>query len=109
MKTLSLAVVVSGVALASCSDAPTAPREPGAQPGIAAVGPPSNIEGVYDLSFTVLRNGVWEPVTTLPVLSEELYLVAHVYEQGTGAPATRVHRDVRILLLWRTTEQHRKR
>ena len=91
MKTLSLAVIVSGVALASCSDgAPTAPRAPGVQPGIAAVGPPSNVAGVYDLSFAVLRNGVWESVTTLPVSSEELFLVAHVYEQGTGAPALAV-------------------
>jgi len=42
--------------------------------------------GVYDLSFRVFRNGVFEPVSSLPVLSAEMILMAHV-EDASGNPA----------------------
>lgn len=44
------------------------------------------VPGVYDLSFRVYRNGVLEAVSSLPVLSEEMILVAHV-EDTNGNPA----------------------
>ena len=44
------------------------------------------VPGVYDLSFRVFRNGVFEPVSSLPVLSQEMILMAHV-EDASGNPA----------------------
>ena len=44
------------------------------------------VPGLYDLSFRVFRNGVFEPVSSLPVLSSEMILMAHV-EDASGNPA----------------------
>lgn len=44
------------------------------------------VPGVYDLSFRVFRNGVFVPVSSLPVLSEEMILMANV-EDASGNPA----------------------
>jgi hypothetical protein len=44
------------------------------------------VAGVYDLSFRVFRNGVFEPVSSLPVLSAEMILMAQVADTS-GNPA----------------------
>src|SRR5262249_46311154 len=44
--------------------------------------------GTYDLGFFVNGPGGFTPVTTLPVLSNELILGGHV-TNGAGTPATR--------------------
>jgi hypothetical protein len=43
--------------------------------------------GSYELNFEVYSNGVYTPVTSLPVSSQELILRAYVVEEGSGTPA----------------------
>lgn len=53
---------------------------------LSSLRPVPAVPGVYDLSFRVFRNGVFEPVSSLPVLSEEMIVMAHV-EDTSGNPA----------------------
>jgi hypothetical protein len=48
----------------------------------------SSVAGAYDLSFYISTGGNLQPVSTLPVLSSELILGAHVADQ-VGTPAQR--------------------
>jgi hypothetical protein len=43
--------------------------------------------GSYQLNFEVYSNGVYTPVTSLPVLGQELILRAYVADEGSGTPA----------------------
>jgi hypothetical protein len=47
---------------------------------------PSAVPGVYDLSFRKYRNGVLEPVSSLPARGGPLVLFAHI-EDTAGKPA----------------------
>jgi hypothetical protein len=83
-----IVVILAAVSFAACSNgSPVTPSPSSAAPvALDARGAPA-APGVYDLSFNVFRNGVYEEVSSLPVSSRELILKAYI-TNSAGVPAT---------------------
>lgn len=80
-------VLLCVCSLIACSS--QSPVDPGgvAAPGRLDAKPASGVPGLYALSFWGRVNGVYEEVSTMPVLSGELILKAQVTDLS-GSPAT---------------------
>jgi hypothetical protein len=84
-----VATLISGFFLVSVACSDQSPISPSAGPAVnggAAAARAAAAAGVYDLSFNVIQAGTLQPVTTLPVSSQELILLAHVAD-AAGNPA----------------------
>ena len=83
-----IVTVLGAGALAACLDrSPVSPAADGGPVGVPSRASQS-ATGSYDLSFYKTASGGLEPVASLPVLSAELILGAHIQDQ-LGAPAQR--------------------
>lgn len=75
------ALLLSGVACCAigCADrSPVAPSTSGAAGGDVSARPGAVTPGRYELSFYADRIGGWVAATSMPVLTDELILAAHV-------------------------------
>jgi hypothetical protein len=80
------------IALSVCSFVACSAQSPVAPSGVAASGglearPSAGVPGIYGISFWARIGGVWQEVSSLPVLSSELLLRADVTDLS-GNPAT---------------------
>ena len=82
-----LGALCSALTVVACSgESPITPSPSYAVAGDLSAKPSSGIPGVYDLSFTVYRNGTYEEVSSLAVSSQELLLKGYVTD-SSGRPA----------------------
>lgn len=76
---LALIIPIVTFGLCACADrSPVAPSAPVDAAGDASARASASTPGRYELSFYADRIGGWVPVTSMPVLSDELILAAHV-------------------------------
>ena len=81
-----IVVLLTAISAAVCSgQSPVEPSSPSLAGDQSARGSQA-VPGIYDLSFTVFRNRIYEEVSTLPVRSQELILKAYVTD-SSGRPA----------------------
>ncbi len=84
-----IVTLLAAASFAACaSESPVAPSPLSGEGGDLSAKPSAALPGVYDLSFTVWSGGVLQPVSSLPVKSQELILKAYVTD-NSGSPATK--------------------
>ena len=82
-----VAIPIVMVSFVGCADqSPIAPSTPAAA-GDDVSARPGATSGRYELSFYADRMGGWVPATSMPVLTDELILAAHV-DSSSGVAAT---------------------
>ena len=82
-----LGALFSAFTVVACSgESPITPSPSSAVAGDVGAKPSSAIPGVYDLAFTVYRNGTYDEVSSLAVSSQELLLKGYVTD-SSGRPA----------------------
>ncbi len=82
-----LGALLCALTVVACSgQSPITPIPSSAVAGDLSAKPSTGIPGVYDLAFTVYRNGTYEEVSSLVVSSQELLLKGYVTD-SSGRPA----------------------